>query len=208
MNSKILNKYIEDLIEDIDLLHRLERDTYIKTLAPQMISGKGQGKFLELLSKMISPQNILEIGTFTGYSTLCLAQGLKPEGKIITIDPNEEVTYIAEAYFNQSERKEQIILINGNAREEIPKLDFEFDLIFIDADKESYIHYFDLVIDKTRSGGIILADNILWSGKVLEENKDKKAQALDDFNHYVAAHPRVESVILPLRDGIHLIRKK
>jgi predicted O-methyltransferase YrrM len=208
MNSKILNKYIEDLIEDIDLLHRLERDTYIKTLAPQMISGKGQGKFLELLSKMISPQNILEIGTFTGYSTLCLAQGLKPEGKIITIDPNEEVTYIAEAYFNQSERKEQIILINGNAREEIPKLDFEFDLIFIDADKESYIHYFDLVIGKIRPGGIILADNILWSGKVLEENKDKKAQALDDFNHYVAAHPQVESVILPLRDGIHLIRKK
>lgn len=208
MKEKRLNKYIEDLIEDIDLLHRLERDTYIKTLAPQMISGKGQGKFLELLSKMISPQNILEIGTFTGYSTLCLAQGLKPEGKIITIDPNEEVTYIAEAYFNQSERKEQIILINGNARDEIPKLDFEFDLIFIDADKESYIHYFDLVIGKIRPGGIILADNILWSGKVLEENKDKKAQALDDFNHYVAAHPQVESVILPLRDGIHLIRKK
>ena len=208
MKEKRLNKYIEDLIEDIDLLRRLERDTYMKTLAPQMISGKGQGKFLEMLSKMIAPDTILEIGTFTGYSTLCLAQGLREGGRIITIDPNKEVTYIAEEYFAQSERSDQIILINGNAREEIPKLDFVFDLVFIDADKESYIHYFDLVIDKTRSGGVILADNILWSGKVLEEEKDKKAQALDDFNHYVSDHPGVESVILPLRDGIHLIRKK
>ena len=209
MDNELLNKYIDGLVQQDDqLLYKLERDTYLKTLAPQMISGKSQGKLLEILSKIVRPSSILEIGTFTGYSTLCLAKGLTEDGIIITIDPNEEVTYIAQEYFSKSEFKSQIQLINGYAKEIIPTLDQSFDFVFLDADKESYIEYFDLVIDKLCTGGLILADNILWSGKVWESKKDKKAAALDKFNRYVADSDLVDSIILPIRDGIHLLRKR
>ena len=209
MDKKELNKYVDGLVQEDDkLLYKLERDTYLKTLAPQMISGKSQGKLLEILSKIVSPSCILEIGTFTGYSTLCLAKGLKQGGTVITIDPNEEVTHIAQEYFNLSDYSNQIQLINGYAKEIIPTLEQTFDLVFLDADKESYIEYFDLIIDKLNVGGVILADNILWSGKVWEHKKDKKAAALDKFNKYVADCQLVDSIILPIRDGIHLLRKR
>jgi len=189
------------------LLNELERETYLKTLAPGMLSGVIQGKILSLISKMTAPKFILEIGTFTGYSAICLAQGLKEEGQLITIDITSEYSYLSDKYFEKSGLKNKIKTMIGDARKIIPTLTYQWDLVFIDADKESYSHYFDLIIDNMGSGALILADNILWKGKVTEEVKDKKTKALDDFNKKILSDPRVENVILPIRDGLNVIRK-
>ncbi|MBA5629511.1 O-methyltransferase [Moheibacter lacus] len=193
-----------------DLLNRLEKETFQKTTQPQMLSGAYQGRMLSLISKMIRPNRILEIGTFTGYATLCLAEGLQKTGKIITIDRNEELMYLPKKYFAESEFAEQIEIQIGNALDVLDELDESFDLVFIDADKSNYINYFNKVIEKMNSGGVILADNVLWYGKVLEESKpkDKDTIVLKEFNDLVANDDRVETIILPIRDGISLIRKK
>jgi len=173
-----------------------------------MLSGKVQGQFLQMISKMLRPQKILEIGTFTGYSALCLAQGLTENGKLFTIDINEELEDLVRAHIEQAGFQNKIIQLIGNAVEEIPKLNETFDLVFIDADKQNYSLYYDLVFDKVRSGGFIFADNVLWSGKIIEEKKDKDTQKLADFNDKVQQDNRVENVIVSIRDGIMMIQKK
>lgn len=192
------------------LLHELGRQTHLRTLQPRMLSGHLQGMLLAMISKIMRPRCILEIGTFTGYSALCLARGLQPGGKLITVDNNPETSQLAEDFFSRSEYNDRIEFIIGNAAEEIRKLEQPFDLVFIDADKKNYALYYDLVFDKLNKGGVILADNVLWSGKILDlqKNKDADTIALDAFSKKVASDARVEKVMLPLRDGITLIRKK
>lgn len=192
-----------------ELLRRLNRDTHAKIMAPQMLSGHGQGRFLAMLAHLVRPRRILEIGTYTGYSALCLAEGLTRDGRLITIDKNEELEAFARRYWQQSPLGERIELRVGLAAEIIPTLDEVFDLVFIDADKENYGLYFDLVFDKVRPGGLLLADNVLWYGKVVEPPKpgDKDTRALLAFNERILHDPRVENVLLPLRDGLLMIRK-
>ncbi|MBK9254606.1 MAG: class I SAM-dependent methyltransferase [Saprospiraceae bacterium] len=209
VNTEKIYQYCENHSGPLDdILEQLERETNLKTLAPRMLSGILQGKILKMISQMQNPDMILEIGTFTGYSAICLAAGLKENGKLITIDNTSEYRYISDSYFEKSGFQHKISQIIGNAHEVIPTLDYHWDLVFIDADKEAYGLYFDLVIENLKSGGIILADNILWSEKVVEELKDKKTKAIDDFNKKISTDRRVENVILPIRDGINLIRKK
>ena len=193
-----------------ELLKKIVRETQAKVLMPRMISGHLQGKMLELFSKMLRPKTILEIGTFTGYSGICLARGLPPDGKLITLDINDELEGMVRGFFEESGMSAQIDYRLGNAREIIPTLEGPFDLVFIDADKLYYSEYFDLIIDKVASGGIILADNVLWSGKILVEEGqkiDKDTKALLDFNHKVQKDARVENVLLPIRDGVLMARK-
>jgi predicted O-methyltransferase YrrM len=192
------------------LLKKITRETQAKVLMPRMLSGHLQGKMLELFTKMIQPQTILEIGTYTGYSGVCLARGLKKGGKLITLDINDELETMVRGFFEESGLADQIDYRLGNALEIIPTLDGPFDLVFIDADKYNNATYFDLIIDKVRPGGIILADNVLWSGKVLvaEGQKiDKDTKAILDFNDKIQNDPRVENVLLPIRDGIMMARK-
>lgn len=194
--------------EDL-LLQKITRDTHLKVMLPRMLSGKTQGLFLEMISCMIKPTAILEIGTFTGYSALCLAKGLQSNGRLITIDINAELQKMVSNYFNESLYKNQIDYKIGNAMDVIPTLSEEFDLVFIDADKINYRKYYDLIFDKVKKGGFIIADNVLWSGKVLmDENKmDKDTIAIHQFNQYIQADTRTKKVLLPLRDGLTLIRK-
>ncbi|MBU1008981.1 MAG: class I SAM-dependent methyltransferase [Bacteroidetes bacterium] len=210
MISEELERYIIQYSSpQSDVLKALERRTYLSTLFPRMLSGHIQGKFLEMLSFMLAPQYILEIGTFTGYSAICLAQGLVPEGKLISIEANRELRSTALEAFVKAGMADKIELIIGRAEHEIPVLNKVFDLVFIDADKENYCLYFDLVFDKVCKGGFILADNVLWSQKVLNpSNRDAETSGIVAFNKKVAADDRVEQLILPLRDGITLIRKK
>lgn len=189
------------------LLQRINRDTHADVRMPRMLSGHLQGRFLAMISSMIRPVSILEIGTYTGYSALCLAEGLNPGGKLITLDINDELETRVRAYFDQSPFTHQIDYRIGDAREIIPSLAGPFDLVFIDADKENYSHYFDLVIDKVPSGGFLIADNVLWSGKVLEPKPDKDTRAIQEFNEKVSADTRVQTMLLPLRDGLLLMRK-
>ncbi len=205
-----MDRYLENHAStEPELLKRLRKETYQKTTQPHMISGYLQGRLLSILSKMLSPKNILEIGTFTGYATLCLAEGLTKDGKIYTLDKNEDLAYIPKKYFSESDYSSQIEFILGDAREEIKNIDTVWDLVFIDADKESYQDYLQLIKPKLRSGGIILIDNVLWYGKVLEKNPINKAtQQIKIVNKIVTEDPDFENVILPLRDGIHIIRKK
>lgn len=203
--------YCEDHTSDEDaLLKKITRETQAKVLMPRMLSGHLQGKMLELFTKMIQPQIILEIGTYTGYSGVCLARGLKKGGKLITLDINDELETMVRGFFEESGLADQIDYRLGNALEIIPTLSAPFDLVFIDADKFNNATYFDLIIDKVRQGGIILADNVLWSGKVLvpEGQKiDKDTKAILDFNDKIQNDPRVENVLLPIRDGIMMARK-
>ena len=189
------------------LLQELARETHLKILQPRMLSGAYQGRLLALLSKLIAPKHILEIGTYTGYSALCLAEGLQADGQIDTIDINEELTDMQRKYFDVSGYGKHIVQHLGNAAEIIPAIEGTFDFVFIDADKEQYPLYFDLIVDRVRSGGLIIAYNVLWSGKVLEPATDEATESLQIFNKKVAKDSRVETVILAVRDGLTLLRK-
>ena len=193
-----------------ELLYQLNRNTRAHVMAPRMLSGHLQGRFLAMISGMICPRRILEIGTYTGYSALCLAEGLTDDGWLITIDANEELEDFARSYWQQSPLNDKIDLRIGHAADIIPTLDETFDLVFIDADKRNNSLYFDLVFDKLRPGGIVLADNVLWSGKVVDEDKpvDQDTAAVLAFNQKIQDDPRIENVLLPIRDGIMLIRKR
>ncbi|WP_299106498.1 O-methyltransferase [uncultured Winogradskyella sp.] len=195
--------------QEPDLLQQLTRETYQKVLQPIMLSGPYQGRVLSMISKLIRPKSILELGTFTGYSTLCLAEGLDKSGELHTIDINEELVDFQRKYFDQSGFGEQIIQHTGSALDIIPKLNQTFDLIFIDADKPNYSNYFHLIIDKLNSGGIILSDNVLWHGKVVEplDEKDKSTKAVLDYNTLLKDDERIETVLLPIRDGLTISRK-
>ncbi len=193
--------------QEPELLQELARETHLKILQPRMLSGAYQGRLLALLSKLIAPKHILEIGTYTGYSALCLAEGLQADGQIDTIDINEELTDMQRKYFDVSGYGKHIVQHLGNAAEIIPAIEGTFDFVFIDADKEQYPLYFDLIVDRVRSGGLIIADNVLWSGKVLEPATDEATESLQSFNKKVAKDSRVETVILAVRDGLTLLRK-
>jgi caffeoyl-CoA O-methyltransferase len=189
------------------VLQKLNRETHAKVLMPRMLSGHLQGRVLSMLSAIRQPKFILEIGTYTGYSALCLAEGLAPNGQLHTIDVNEELETMIRRYLAEAGYTEQIHLHIGNALEIIPTLPHAWDLVFIDADKENYAAYFDLVIDRLAPGGLILADNVLWSGKVLHAQKDIETEALDAFNKKVRADKRVTPLLLPVRDGLMVLRK-
>ncbi|WP_028664604.1 O-methyltransferase [Runella zeae] len=186
------------------LLAQLNRETHAKVLQPRMLSGHLQGRLLSLFSTMIRPRRILEIGTYTGYSALCLAEGLSDDGLLVTIDVNEELYDFTRKFFDNSPFGHKIDFRIANAAEEIPTLTDTFDLVFIDADKLNYGLYYDLVFDKVRKGGVIIADNVLWSGKVVQTDKkiDKDTQALLDFNQKIHQDPRVSNILLPMRDGL------
>ncbi|AEA45086.1 O-methyltransferase [Fluviicola taffensis] len=193
-----------------ELLAKLNRDTHVNVLQPRMLSGHFQGRLLSLLSKMIRPERILEIGTYTGYSALCMAEGLTENGKIITLDINAQLEDFVRSYIEESDYASKIDYRICNAMEEIPHLEEQFDLVFIDADKMNYINYYNLVFNKVKSGGYILSDNVLWSGKVIQtEGKiDKDTQLLKDFNDLIQNDSRVENILLPIRDGVMIARKK
>jgi len=192
-----------------ELLSRINRETHLEVLQPRMLSGHLQGRVLSLLANLLKPKRILEIGTYTGYSALCLAEGLPDDGKLITIDVNEELQARVQGYFNDSSYKGQIDYRIGDAMELIPTLPDMWDLVFIDADKKNYLNYYDLVIERMNPGGIILADNILWSGKVIDEAaQDRETVLLRNYNERIHADERVENILLPIRDGIMVSRKK
>ncbi|HOX83286.1 MAG TPA: O-methyltransferase [Chryseolinea sp.] len=207
INQEIDQYSAQHSTNESELLKQINRDTHAKVMKPRMLSGHLQGRVLSMISNMIRPKRILEIGTYTGYSAICLAEGLQPDGKLITIDVNEELENQVRGYFEAAQLKNTVEYTIGNAATIIPTLSGEFDLVFIDADKEQYSKYFDLVIDKVRPGGIILADNVLWSGKVLDPKPDKDTRAILEFNNKIQADMRVENVLLPIRDGIMMIRK-
>ncbi len=208
--SKELDNYVCQHTEDEPkLLSQLNRKTHVEVLKPRMLSGHLQGRALSLFSHMIQPKNVLEIGTYTGYSALCLAEGLIPEGKLYTIDVNEELEDFANDFFENSPYKNQIIQLIGDAKNIIPTLKEQFDIVFIDADKKSYTDYYDMVFSKVKIGGYIMADNVLWSGKITEDyNKtDRDTQKLIEFNTKVQNDERVQNVLFPIRDGIMIARK-
>lgn len=196
--------------EESKVLEELNRETWAKVLRPRMLSGHMQGKILETFSYMIKPQRILEVGTYTGYSAICLANGLAEGGKLITIDINDEISHIAQAYFQKAGMTGKIDFKIGDAREIIPTLNEAWDLVFIDADKENYAVYYDLIFEKLKPGGFIIADNVLWSGKVLEpyDELDQETKSLVDFNRKIMDDNRVDNVLMPVRDGLMVIRKK
>jgi caffeoyl-CoA O-methyltransferase len=190
-----------------DLLKEISRNTRAKVMMPRMLSGHLQGRFLSMVSKMVRPKTILEIGTYTGYSAICLAEGLVPDGKLITIDINEELESQVRGYIVKAGLEHVLDYRIGDALKIIPELPMKFDLVFIDADKENYSNYFDLVINKVSQGGYLMADNVLWSGKVLDKKADKDTRAILEFNKKVHADERVENILLPIRDGILMMRK-
>ncbi len=200
-------KHTED---ESDILYQLNRETNQKILQPRMLSGHLQGKILEMFSKMIQPEFILEIGTYTGYSAICLAQGLKENGKLLTIDINEELEDFTKGFFDKADLSDKIDFRIGNAMDIVDTINNPIDIVFIDADKENYCNYFDKVIDKVRPGGYIIADNVLWSGKVVQEidPKDQETRGLVEYAEKVKADPRVEALLLPVRDGLLITRKK
>lgn len=203
-------KYAEEHTStEADYLFELYRETHLKTMYPRMISGHLQGQFLNMVSCMMRPKRILEIGTFTGYSSINLAQGLTEGGILHTIDSNAESVEIGKKYFEKAGVREKIIIHIGNALEVVKSLDETWDLVFIDADKENYLNYYYMVFDKVRTGGFILADNAFWSGKVFEKQKtnDKEVEGIIAFNNFVQNDDRVENMLLPLRDGVMMVRK-
>ena len=207
--SDQLQQYIDNhSMEESDLLKALDRETHQKVLQPRMLSGSYQGRLLALLAKMIGPKKILEVGTYTGYSTLCMAEGLNTGGLIDTIDHNEELADMQRRYFDQSPYGIQIVQHVGEAKDILKTLAGPYDLVFLDADKENYPHYFDLIIDKLETGGILLSDNVLWSGKVLGKANDEATSALQEYNHKINTDARVETIILPIRDGLTITRKR
>lgn len=203
--QQLLLNYCEP---ESELLQKIDRETNLKVLMPRMLSGHYQGRVLSFLSKMVSPKRILEIGTFTGYATLCLAEGLTEDGIIYTLDINEELEEMVKRNFAQSDYTDKIKYILGDATQTVNTLDETFDLVFIDADKKNNGTYYDLVFNRIRPGGLIIVDNVLWSGKVLNTNQDKDTKNITTFNDKIAADDRVEKLILPVRDGLFIIRKK
>lgn len=208
-----LSEDLEDYIEkhsqaEPPLLAQLNKETYQKILLPRMLSGHFQGRVLSMLSKLIRPKSILEVGTYTGYATLCLCEGLQPEGEVHTIDIKEELLDFQRKYFDRSPWGKQIHQHLGEALEIIPGLNANFDLVFIDADKENYLNYYELLVPKMNPGGIILSDNVLWSGKVVEplQEGDESTRVLLEYNHRLVNDPRVETVLLPIRDGLTVTR--
>lgn len=208
--SEALSHYCETHSEkEPELLNALNRETHLKVLSPRMLSGHLQGRLLSFISKMKQPACVLEIGTYTGYSALCLAEGLAENGELITIDPNEETNTLAQKYFDSSIYANKIKLMQGDAKQIIPELNKKFDLVFIDADKKNYPAYFDLIIEVVNKGGIIIADNVLWSGKVLNdiEEMDPDTRIIHEFNNKVNADSRVTNLLLPVRDGLLIMLK-
>lgn len=208
--SPEMDRYLETHASgEPELLRRLRKETYRKTTQPHMISGYQQGRLLAIISKIMSPRRILEIGTFTGYATLCLAEGLSNDGRITTLDINEELAYLPQKYFSESEYAAQIDFRLQDAREFLDNTDEIFDLIFIDADKENYVEYYHRLQPRLKSGSVLMFDNVLWYGNVLEENSRQKAtQMIRELNDLVANDENYENLILPLRDGLNLMRRK
>ncbi len=213
---EFIDEKIEDYAEqhtsaESELLQEINRDTWAKVMMPRMLSGHMQGRFLSMISKMVQPHAILEIGTYTGYSALCLAEGLAEGGILHTIDNNEELEDRVRDYFKRSDFDDNITFHVGNALEVIPNIQAQFDLVFIDADKNNYSNYYDLIFDRLRPGGYIIADNVLWSGKVLDEKekaKDLDTRSLAEFNEKIMADNRVENILVPIRDGLMVVRKR
>ena len=208
----LIKEDLQDLLlkfcePESDLLQRIDRETNLKVLMPRMLSGHYQGRVLSILSKLISPKRILEIGTFTGYATLCLAEGLAEDGLLYTLDINLELEDRVRGYFASSPYDSKINYVLGDATQTINELDELFDLVFIDADKKNNGTYYDLIFDRVRPGGLIIVDNVLWSGKILSNAKDKDTRNISTFNDKVTADHRVEKLILPVRDGLFIIRK-
>lgn len=206
-----IEKYIIDHTSDEDeVLFELNRRTHLDTVYPQMLAGKIQGRLLEMISRMIVPENILEIGTFTGYSAICLAKGLKPDGHLYTIDVNDELMSISSEFFSKAGMADRITQLSGDARKIIPSLTIKFDLVYIDGEKNEYPEYYRLVFDKVKNGGWILADNVLYGEKIIEvpSPSDPSTQGILEFNDLVHQDNRVENLILPIRDGVMLVRKK
>ena len=193
-----------------ELLQQLSRETWQKVLAPRMLSGHFQGRVLSMVSKLINPKNVLEIGTYTGYSALCLVEGIQPKGQLHTIDTNEELYDLQKKYFDKSGFGNQIIQHTGNALNITPTIDKTFDLVFIDADKQNYPNYLEIILPKLKSGSVILSDNVLWTGKVIEklQKGDKDTEALLKYNKMINEHSQLETVLLPIRDGLTLTRVK
>ena len=207
ISEKLAEYLSQNSDKEPEILSKLNKETHQKILQPRMLSGHIQGRFLSLISKIKSPLQILEIGTYTGYGTLCLAEGLATNGKIFTIDRNEELINIQNKYFEESGNRDKIIQLTGNAVDILMGLDENFDLIFIDADKENYIKYFEIVSKKLNPNGIIISDNVLWSGKVVEESdNDQETDTLKRFNKLLSKDERFETIILPLRDGLSISR--
>ncbi len=209
--SKELSDYCNQHTKaETTILKKLNRETHVKVVSPRMLSGHLQGRFLSLISKLHQPNLILEIGTYTGYSALCLAEGLKENGKLISIDVNEETSAFAKSFIQQTNIASKIELVVADAKIYIKTIDQPIDLVFIDADKKNYLHYYQLVLDKMPSGALIIADNVLWSGKITmpEDEMDKETLALHQFNQFVQQDERVENVLLPIRDGLMMVRKK
>ena len=208
-NCPEMDRYLENHASaEPAILKKLRKETYQKTTQPHMISGYQQGRLLSILSKMMQPKNILEIGTFTGYATLCLAEGLAKEGKITTLDVNEDLAYLPRKYFNESEYSAQIDFRIQDAKVFLKETNEIFDLVFIDADKENYVEYFKLIKARLKSGSVVMFDNVLWYGKILDENpKMKSTQNIKELNDLVAQDEDFDNLILPLRDGVNLMRK-
>lgn len=209
--TKDLSDYCENNTSaETDILAQLNRETHLKVVSPRMLSGHLQGRFLSFISKLQQPKLIVEIGTYTGYSALCLAEGLHPEGKLISIDVNEETSSFAKLFIAKTQYADQIELVLADAREFVKTIKEPIDLVFIDADKKNYLAYYYLMIDKIKSGGLIIADNVLWSGKITmsEKDMDRETLALHQFNQFVQQDSRVENILLPIRDGLMIVRKK
>ncbi len=209
--TKELSDYCETFTtHESELLSKLNRETHLKVVSPRMLSGHLQGRFLSFISKLQQPKLIVEIGTYTGYSALCLAEGLAEDGKLISIDVNEETSAFAKSFIEETEFNNKIELVLADAKEYIPTIQAPIDLVFIDADKKNYINYYQLVIDKLNRGGLIIADNVLWSGKITmpENEMDKETLALHQFNQFIQQDDRVANILLPVRDGLMVIRKK
>ncbi len=203
-----IERYVElHTTEEPELLQQLARETWQKVINPRMLSGHLQGRVLKMIVQMMRAKTILEIGTYTGYSALCIAEGLPENGRLITIDINDELQWIQDKYFTRSPHGHKIERHFGDARELIPLLTLDFDLVFMDADKENYLHYYDLLMVRLKPGAVILIDNVLWSGKVLHEPhpNDKETQVMKELNRRVTEDPRVDNVLLPLRDGLMAI---
>ncbi len=207
--DKILEKYLREHSTPEDpVLEDLYRETHIRFVNPNMSTGHFQGKLLEFISLMIRPEFILEIGTFTGYSAICLAKGLKPGGRLITIEINDEITEFARSYFMKAGIENKIVQMTGKAQDIIPKLDYKFDLVYIDGDKREYCDYYKLALDKIPSGGFIIADNVLWGEKIFDsDSRDPQTRGISEFNEMIRGDNSIEKIILPIRDGLMLIKK-